>query len=114
MAAILVQEETADLIFVFQKLSSTLHTYTERYPELMYVTSGMKNIKQQTSGENDVQVLIDLSTYMKDKLSEYYAIKIMQHKLQRDIQALLTGTPINREQDLYLDFLGFKDVIPIK
>jgi hypothetical protein len=105
MAAILVQENITDLTFVFQKLTRTLTVYTERYPELMYISSGMKTIQKNSGEQQDLPLLRELSVYMKDKLSEYYVIKIMQQKLQQDIVALTAGTEVSRVNGMYLDFL---------
>lgn len=105
MAAILVHQELTDLAFVFQKLSSTLTVYTERYPELLYIKSGFKLINKDTDKPEDVNFLTDLNKYLQDNLSEYYVIKILRHNLHQDIQALLAGKEVDRKNELYLNFL---------
>lgn len=105
MAAILIKEKTTDLTFVLQKLSGTINIYTERYPELLYISSGIKLIKQNTSEAEDVDFLVSLNNYIKEKLLEYYVIKILQRNLFQDIQLLVAGTKVNREKEFYLDFL---------
>jgi len=107
MAALLVKEKISDLAFVLQKISNTVTVHTERYPEVMYVSAGLKSIKQQSGEPDNVDHLIALNKYLKDKLTEYNVIKLMQHRFQQDVEALVAGTEVNREGEIYLDFLKF-------
>ena len=104
MAAILIAEQTTELTFIWQKLDNTIQIYTERYPELMYVSAGMKRMKQNSADLADIDFLNSLINYLKENLSEYYVIKIMQYKLQLDLQALISGTEVDKSNPLYLDF----------
>lgn len=99
---------------VLNKLVNTVEGYRERYPELGYVTSGMALFRQQNPQEELMPLMLRLSTYMKDKLFEYYVIRVIQHKFQLDLEAVKEEKEFESPSDTYLEFLGFKETTPIK
>jgi hypothetical protein len=104
MEVFVIENQSVGVAFILKKITNTVQAYTERYPELMYITSGIKLVKTQTGPDEDLDLLEGLNQYMKEKLFEYHVIKIMQHKFQHDIHLLKNGLEINEEQELYLDF----------
>ena len=114
METLVVQNQSAEIAYILSKLKNTINFYTERYPELMYITSGIALVKKQTGPSDDLALLEGLNQYIKEKLFEYHVIKILQHKLQQDIFSIKSSQQVNREKELYLEFSYYKDRTPIK
>ena len=96
------------------KLINTVQEYRERYPELGYITSGMDMFRKQNPQEELMPLMLRVSTYMKDKLFEYYVIRVIQHKFQMDLDAVKQNSELELNSATYLEFLGFKETTPIK
>ena len=114
MDTLVVQNQSADITFILNKLKNTINSYTESYPELMYITSGITLVKKQTGPADDLALLEGLNQYIKEKLFEYHVIKILQHKFQLDIASVTSSQQVSREKELYLEFSYYKDRTPIK
>ena len=99
---------------LLNKLLNTVQEFQERYPELGYIISGMQVMRQQNPQEDSISLMVRLNAYMRDKLFEYYVIRVIQHKFQQDLAALQSNTPTEVVSDTYLEFLGFKETTPIK
>jgi len=99
---------------VLNKLLNSVQEYRVRYPELGYIISGMEVMRQQNPQEELLPLMLRVNAYMRDKLFEYYVIRVMQHKFQQDLEAVQTEKPVEHSSDTYLEFLGFKETTPIK
>ena len=52
----------------------------------------MDQVKQGTGISDNLEILMGLNSYMREKLSVYHVIKIMQPKFQQDIDSLTQKT----------------------
>ena len=102
MESLLMEEKTTDISYIFCKIASTIESHSERYPELMYITSGLELVKKQNATNGNLDVLMGLSKYMKEKLSEYFVIRNLHHKFQQDLEWVKAGIDLDREDELYL------------
>ena len=114
MKTLVIPTQGSEVAFILNKLTNTIKAYTEIYPELMYITSGIALVKKQTGPADDINLLAGFNKYLKEKLFEYHVIKILQHKFQQDIALIENGQEISREKDLYLEFTYYKEMAPIK
>ena len=114
METLVNTNQGSEVAFILNKLTNTIKSYTERYPELMYITSGIALVKKQTGPADDLALLDSLNQYIKEKLFEYHVIKILQHKFQQDIASVKSSQEVSREKDMYLEFTYYKDNAPIK
>jgi len=108
MGANLLTEET-----LLNKVHNTVQAYRGRYPELGYIISGMEVMRQQNPQEEVIAIMVRLNAYMRDKLSDYYVIRVMQQKFQQDLAALQANTYPEQESKKYLEFLDYKKPISI-
>jgi len=99
---------------LLNKLLNSVQEYRGRYPELGYVISGMEVMRQQNPQEPFISLMVRLNTYMKDKLSEYYVIRVMQKEFQQDIESLQANNYKELESDNYLDILSLSYKIASK
>ena len=104
MEALFIAEKTNEIAYIFRKLINTVEANSDIYPELMYVTSGLELVKKQHSTEESLDVLEGLSKYLKDKLSEYYVVRNLNHKFLQDLDLLKAGSELNQEEEFYLTF----------
>lgn len=104
MEALLAVEKNTDIAFIFKKIINTVELNSERYPELMYITSGLTMLKKQNTDEESLEILVALSSYIKEKLWEYYVVRNLHHKLQQDLDWVNAGITLNQEEELYLAF----------
>ena len=104
MESLLIEEKTTDIAYIFSKLANTVESHSERYPELMYITSGLELVKKQNTTHKNLDILVGLSKYIKEKLSEYMVIRNLHHKLQQDLERVKAGISVTREEELYLAF----------
>ncbi|GEO03460.1 hypothetical protein AAE02nite_11240 [Adhaeribacter aerolatus] len=104
MATLLIQENVTDIAYIFGKLADTVESHSERYPELMYITAGLELVKKQSVTRDDLAVLLNLSNYIKDNLSQYLVARNLNHKLQQELELVKAGISLNREEELYLNF----------
>ena len=98
---------------LFNKLLYTVQEYRGRYPELGYIISGLEVLRQQNPQEEIVPLMVRLNAYMRDKLFEYYVIRVLQQKFQQDLEALQANTYKELINSTYLHFLDIKVATPI-
>lgn len=95
--------DDADVAFVCEKLQHTIEGYAARFPELMFLSSGIDQVQQLNGAQQkSLQALEELHWYMQNKLSAYYVIQIMDHDFQHDIDSLQKGWPVSRGSSYYL------------
>ena len=102
MESLLIEKKTTDITYIFSKLANTVEFHSERYPELMYITSGLELVKKQNTTCNNLDILVGLSKYIKEKLFEYMVVRNLHHKLQQDLERVKAGIDLPREEELYL------------
>jgi len=98
---------------LFNKLLYTVQEYRGRYPELGYIISGLEVIRQRNPQDEIIPLMVRLNAYMRDKLSEYYVIRVTQHKFQQDLEALQANTYTELINSTYLHFLDLKVATPV-
>jgi len=108
MENLVIEAQTLTDDSLLSKLLNTVQEYRERYPELGYIISGMEVIRQQNPQEEFISLMVRLNAYMRDKLDEYYVIRVTQHKFQQDLEALQANTYSELEGNNYLEFLNYK------
>jgi hypothetical protein len=98
--------DMADVAFVFLKMHNTIHRLSERFPEMLFIASGMKQAKYLSGEQEDsLAVLVRLNEYLQDQLFEYYVVRSLHASFQQDIACLQQGRDINRVHAFYLEYI---------
>ena len=63
METLTIKTQESEVAFMLNKITNTIKAYTERYPELMYITSGIAIVKKQTGPADDLNLLTGLNKY---------------------------------------------------
>ena len=92
-----------DLAYIYTKLLLTIQSYKTRFPELSFINTGIDEILDNKEAY-DLDVFDAINRYMKENLHQYYSIRIVQHRFEKDIADIKAGLPIVHIKALYLEF----------